>query len=57
MKAQWNDETLALTPESEQERALLNVLAARHPEDWRPTPPTDQDISLRGAAASPPPGS
>lgn len=41
MQARWEEKTLALTPDTEQERALLDVLAAAHvPTTWTPTPPS-----------------
>ena len=43
MITQWQKKTLALTPETEQERALLEVMAAAHrPNDWTPTPPSGE---------------
>lgn len=40
MNIHRNEEALVLTPETEQDRALLNALAAAHaPDNWTPTPP------------------
>lgn len=56
MRYRWEEGTLALTPDTEQERALLELVAGQS-RGWKPTPPTDEDIMRRGAASPPPPGS
>ena len=53
MLTRWEEETLALTPETEEERALLKVVAATARRDnWKPTPPsmppTAEDSALLG---------
>jgi hypothetical protein len=61
MFTRWNEETLALTPETEQERALLNLVAATHePTDWTRTPPPEGAAVTRrrrSTSPSPEPGS
>lgn len=56
MKGYRNEEALVLTPESEQDRALLNILAAAtcQPDSAiTPPPPNSAQTTPRSASASP----
>jgi hypothetical protein len=60
MKAQRIESAYAFTPENAQEEAVLEaVFSAVIPSDWKPTPPSaDQVVSLSGSSArqhAPPP--
>ncbi len=57
MLARWEEESLALTPETEQERAILAALAAAHTTDgWTPTPPPPESIRTTQPDGHPSPG-
>lgn len=57
MQVHWQEKALVLTPESEQERALLEVVEAAHRPMPRRTPPPETAMvsnqPLTGEAFSP----
>ncbi len=52
MQIRRNEEALVLTPDTEQDRALLKALAAAHtPSNWTPTPLPNSAKTTRHAAS------
>jgi hypothetical protein len=52
MQIHWQEEALALTPETEQDRALLNALAAAHRPTNRTRTPPPLDAVQSGVMAT-----